>query len=145
MNYFEAEFNKVELLINNGKFELAFTKLNNIIDNNKINEKEIAEVLNLKGVIVDAYAPYLNEFPDEGGLFYFAKALNYDEKNIGALFNIINSFNRHDLKKSYILSQKELFFKAYETLKNVVYSQLDTALKSEVDEFQSTYIYLKSI
>lgn len=70
MNYFEAEFNKVELLINNGKFELAFTKLNNIIDNNKINEKEIAEVLNLKGVIVDAYAPYLNEFPDEGGLFY---------------------------------------------------------------------------
>ena len=30
MNYFEAEFNKVELLINNGKFELAFTKLNNI-------------------------------------------------------------------------------------------------------------------
>lgn len=54
MNYFEAEFNKVELLINNGKFELAFTKLNNIIDNNKINEKEIAEVLNLKGVIVDA-------------------------------------------------------------------------------------------
>ena len=51
MNYFEAEFNKVELLINNGKFELAFTKLNNIIDNNKINEKEIAEVLNLKGVI----------------------------------------------------------------------------------------------
>ena len=55
MNYFEAEFNKVELLINNGKFELAFTKLNNIIDNNKINEKEIAEVLNLKGVIVDAW------------------------------------------------------------------------------------------
>ncbi len=55
-------------------------KFYNIIDNNKINEKEIAEVLNLKGVIVDAYAPYLNEFPDEGGLFYFAKALNYDEK-----------------------------------------------------------------
>mgnify|MGYP003604342492 FL=1 len=49
-----------------------------------------------------------NEFPDECGLFYFAKALNYDEKNIGALFNIINSFNRHDLKKSYILSKKEL-------------------------------------
>ena len=139
MTTIEEKFEKVEYLEENYEYSLAFNLLDEIIEDKKAHEDEIAEALNIKGLIV-VYAPYLSEYEeDETGLIYFIKAFDYDPSNISVLSNIIISFDDISLMQEYTRNNKHIFVKAYEILKNDLYDILSQEVKDNLHKFSFKY------
>lgn len=92
MEQFESEylFSKVEELIVENHFSTAFRILESIAIDLETTNAIRSEAYNLMGVIVH-FDPNLN--PDEeSGINFFSKSLELDSSNIGALFNVIETF-----------------------------------------------------
>lgn len=139
MTTIEEKFEKVEYLEEKYEYNLAFNLLDEIIEDKNANKDEIAEALNIKGLIV-VYAPYLSEYEeDETGLIYFIKAFNYDSSNISVLSNIVISFDEISLMQEYTRNNRHIFVKAYEILKNDLYDILSQEVKDNLHKFSSKY------
>lgn len=139
MTTIEEKFEKVEYLEEKYEYNLAFNLLDEIIEDKNAHKDEIAEALNIKGLIV-VYAPYLSEYEeDETGLIYFIKAFDYDSSNISVLSNIIISFDEISLMQEYTRNNKHIFVKAYEILKNDLYDILSQEVKDNLHKFSFKY------
>lgn len=133
-------FDKTDSLVDNYEYESAFNLLNQIIHDNQATKKDTADALLMKGLIVGAYAPYLSEFDyDETGLAYYLKAFEYNNHEIGILFNILNSFTEHDMRQEYTRKNKHMFIKAYDILQNELYDELNDRLKNQLKKGMYRY------
>lgn len=80
----------------------AFAILNEIIIDNRATNDQIAEALNLKGLIVGGPAPCHTEYEeDETGLIYYLQSFSYNPRNSSVLLNIVNSFTDHDMRQHF--------------------------------------------
>ena len=144
MSTSKEKLKRIDILFEEFKLEDAFNLLNEVIADEHSTQSEIAEALNWKGVIVGGPAPYLTECEeDETGLFYFIRGFKYDCYQIGILLNIIHSFNDYDLEKQYVKKQKEYFIKAYDILKNELYSSLSDDSKEMLKNYADKYQQFK--
>lgn len=135
MSHIANKLDKINSLIGSSDFdgELAFNLLNDIIIDTQVSKAEIAEAMNLKGLIVAMHYPNLTEYEeDETGLTYFIKAFNYNPYELGILFNILSSFNELDMRQAYTRSNKHMFVKAYDILKNELFDSLDNEMKEQL-------------
>ncbi len=133
-------FDRIDSLVDNYEYESAFILLNQILNDNKATNKDIADALLMKGLIVGAFAPYLTEFDhDETGLAYYLKAFEYNKLELGILFNILNSFTEHDMRQEYTRKNKHMFVKAYEILKNELYDTLNESMREQLKKMKDRY------
>lgn len=140
MSHIANELDKVNSLIESSEFLLAFNLLNEIIIDPQASEKEIADALNLKGLIVAMYCPSLTEYEeDETGLAYFIKAFNYHPYELGVLFNILSSFGELDMRQAYTINNKHIFIRAYDILKNELFYSLDDEMKEQLQNKTNQY------
>lgn len=89
-NMINQEFKRAEELLNQGDFKKSFTLFKSITENPDSSDKEKADSYNMMGALI-LISPDL-DMEDESGLKYFAKSIELDVSNVGALLNIIETF-----------------------------------------------------
>lgn len=140
MEHIANKLDKVYSLIDNNDFTSAFSSLNEIIVDNQATREQIADAINLKGLIVAMYCPGLTEYEeDETGLKYFIKAFEYNPYELGILFNILSSFDELDMRQAYTRNNKQMFIKSYEILKNKLFNDLDDEMKEQLNRKTNQY------
>ncbi|PNK59542.1 hypothetical protein [Psychrobacter sp. FDAARGOS_221] len=133
MTHIADKLDKASSLIEISEFSSAFNLLNEIIIDAEANKEEVADAINLKGLIVAMYCPNITEYDeDETGLKYFIKAFDYNPYELGVLFNILSSFDDLDMRQAYTRNNKHMFIRAYEILKNELFDSLDDEMKEQL-------------
>jgi hypothetical protein len=89
-NNMKTEYELAEEIYNSGDFIKAFESFKYITENNLSSDDEKSDAFNMMGVIVQIDTRVDNN--DESGLEYFAKSLDFNSQNTGALLNIIGGF-----------------------------------------------------
>jgi hypothetical protein len=85
-------FDEAENLFEKGCYEEAFTAFANIAENSEYDLSLRSDAYNMMGVIISGSSPYLSD-SDESGLLYFKIALQINPENLGAAFNIIETYD----------------------------------------------------
>lgn len=106
------EYKNAEEIFENGDYELAFKEFKQIAQDESNRNSIRAESYNMMGAIINGFAPYLDDKNDETGLKHFLNAIEFDENNIGALLNIVNTFGEDPSMHNNI----DVFEKAYKKL-----------------------------
>ena len=106
----KTEYEIAEENFHSGDYLQAFEAFKKITKSTSSSDEEKADAFNMMGAIV--LMDTRVEFDDESGLEYFAKSLEIDPHNIGALLNIIEGFglsvNNHRNIKMLDLAIKTL-------------------------------------
>jgi len=128
-------FDEAEKLFENGCYEEAFAIFASLAENSEHDLSLRSDAYNMIGIIISGPCPYLSDNDDESGLSYFKMSLQLNLHNIGAVSNIIETYNSgptgHKDKEIVIMAcqslensscnnlpdyKKELLAKAYRKL-----------------------------
>ena len=139
---FEMKYEEAERLIGAGEYEIAFQLLKTISENTTLPNAEVAEALNLQGVIISGFAPYLSK-EDENGLHFYQQALTSDPQCISALLNIISAYSFEEKLSPSMHGDTALFISAFERLKNDLLHQLTDSQKNKVENLTPQYLQEK--
>jgi hypothetical protein len=129
----KTQFEMAEAFYLEGEYESSFKLFQEMIADKTLDAENRADAYNMLGVIISGPCPYLCKEihdVDETGIQCFKLSLELDPSNIGAAFNILESYD----KETTGHKDRKLLKSACETLKKWHFSKMSIEEKDLIIE-----------